>query len=97
MSDLATFGPIRVSIEFVMTDGEQVAKANYECPPGMMPDEQKIAEAAAYTLAQVQSQLGPQFVWQTRHEFLSDEMAKRSGGVRFAIPGPDTWLAGWAA
>jgi hypothetical protein len=44
----------------------------------------------------VQAQLGEQFVWQTRHGFVSDEVADRMGGVRVAIPGPDRWEAEWA-
>lgn len=96
-SQIATFAPIRVSIEFAFTDGNQVANASIDCAPGELPTAEYVSKAAVRALQQVQAQLGEQFWWQTRHGFLSDEMAERLHGVRFAIPGPDEWKAEWAA
>jgi hypothetical protein len=90
------FAPIRVTVEFAFTDGNQVAKAGFECPVGDLPSREDIATAAANVMAQVQSQLGDSFKWQSRHDFMGDEMAERTGGMRFAVPGSDKWEAEWA-
>jgi hypothetical protein len=93
---IATFAPIKVTVEFALTDGNMVAQAGFDCPPGELPTANDIERAAQSVLRQVQDQLGEAFVFQTRHGFVSDLLAERAGGVRFAIPGPDEWLASWA-
>lgn len=97
MSVIATFAPIQVTVEFVFTDGDQVARASFDCPPGMLPTTDDIAKAAENIRAQVREQLGDAFDWQRRHAFVNDLLAERSGGMRFAIPGPDKFEAEWAA
>jgi hypothetical protein len=96
MSEIATFAPIRVQVDFALTDGNQVATAGYHFPVGEMPTAADVEQAAAYVLKQVHEQLGEAFFFQTRHGFVSDEMAECTGGVRLAIPGPDEWTAAWA-
>lgn len=93
---IATYAPIRVSTEFSFTDGNQVATATFEFPSGEIPTEDDVRKAARKVLEQVRDQLGEGFWWQTRHGFLTDEFAARTGGVRLAIPGPDVWKAEWA-
>ena len=93
---IAPFAPIRVSVEFALTDGNQVARASFDCPVGHLPSAEDIETAAKSILTQVQAQLGEEFWWQTRHGFVSDEMYERTG-ASFSVPGPDAWEAGWAA
>ena len=94
---MAPFAPIRISVEFALTDGDQVAKASFDCPPGHLPSADDIAAAAKSVLAQVQDQLGDSFNFQTRYEFVRDEFEERTGMRNFAVPGKDSWEAEWAA
>lgn len=95
---IAPHGPFKVTVEFFITDGDQIAKASFDCPPGSIPSADDIAAAAQSVLPQVQSQVGDDFRWQTRHEFVQELFAEKAGrSVNFAVPGPDTFDAEWAA
>ena len=95
-NSIASFAPIRVTVEFELSDGNQTVQASFGCPLGEIPTEANIAEAAASVLAQVRGQLGGEFYWQSRHGFLGAEFAERTGGARIAVPGTDQWKAEWA-
>lgn len=94
---IAEFAPIRVSIEFALSNGDQVGRASFDCPPGTLPTADDIEKAAKSVLEQVQSQLGEEFGWQSREDFVRDEFESRTGMRNFAVPGSDKWAAEWAA
>lgn len=86
---MAPDGPFTVTIEFNLTDGDQIAKASYECPPGVLPTAEMVTEAARQVRKQIHDQLNDSFRWMGRHEFVQDAMSERTFGVKFAVPGPD--------
>ncbi|MDQ1230976.1 hypothetical protein [Sphingomonas sp. SORGH_AS_0879] len=71
-TEIAAFAPIKVTVEFSLTDGNMVARAGFDCPPGELPSAADIERAASSVLAQVRDQLGEAFCFQTRHGFVSD-------------------------
>src|SRR5215217_2566182 len=99
MSDIAQHGPFTVSLEFHLTDGETVAKAGVDMPPGELPTAERIADMAQRVFDQVNDQMGGTFRWVTRQEFVQDLLAEHTGlpsAVRFSVPGADTFEAEWA-
>lgn len=99
MSDktmLAAFAPVKMTAQFTITDGEQIANVSYEFPPGKLVTSDDIQDAASEALEQVRSQLGDGFRFQGRHDYLRALFAERAFGIQFAVPGPDRWSADWA-
>lgn len=96
--DIATYGPFKVSVELFLTDGEQIAKAGIDLPPGVVPTAEAIDTLARAAIEQVGGQLEG-FYPMGRHAFVNEifhEMEPGSAGIVFSVPGPDEFDADWA-
>lgn len=91
-------GPFKATIKINFTNGETVATAEYELPPGRLPTEADAVEAAGYVAKLLKMQGLEGFRLQTRHEFVAGVLEDRYGeGVDLAVPGPDEWRIDFSA
>lgn len=83
--------PCKFDMFVHMTDGTQTAVATVTLAPGATPTREKIDHLIADALKQTRAQLGKKWRLCSRHEFVGDLLAERTGSGDWAIPGPDSW------
>lgn len=95
---IAPHGPFTTEIKFHFTNGVDNAEVSFDVPVGHIPDEDGIEILASKGLAAIHEAVGDDWRFQTRDEFVQQQLQEASGctGVRFAVPEGDFSLD-WAA
>ena len=85
------FGPFTPHLEVMCTDGEQVAKVDYQMDRTLAPTVEGCREAAARCEAQLKEQMGDKWRLCTKREFFDALMHEITGASeQFAMPGSET-------
>jgi hypothetical protein len=93
--NLKMHGPVKVSAEVMMTDGERQAAGKFDFPMSRYPTPSEIEEAAAQCLDTIQQQF-PDADWAffTKREMFDHMIEKTTGqSMQFALPGSTEWDA----